>query len=231
MTFPRVKGLVSIVIPNYNHGRFLKKCLRSIIRQTYSHIEIIIVDNASTDISLRIIHAIKRRMRTGRARKVPIRVATLPRNIGFAGAVHTGLFIANGEFIAIQDADDLSKSTRIAKQVDYLRNQPEVGLVGTLYANFKDGAFNEQTPADWIRYGEEINACYANGGHCVCHGSIMFRGEVFDRIGGPTRKLEGAEDYEFISKCINHGVVVQNIPEVLYYYRNHAKQRSKKYYG
>jgi glycosyltransferase involved in cell wall biosynthesis len=230
MSYSRVSNLVSVVIPNYNHGKYIKDCLRSILRQSYPHIEIIIVDNGSTDNSLKVIHAIRRIIRSRRGTVIPIKVARLPRNAGFAAGVHIGMFLTKGEFIAIQDADDLSHPNRIAKQVDLLRANPETGLVGTNYARFLDGAFNHQTVANWILYGDEIKSCYASGGHCVCHGSILFRGDIFEKVGGPTRALDGAEDYEFIAKCINHGVVVQNIPEILYYYRDHPNQRSKKYY-
>jgi hypothetical protein len=105
-------------------------------------------------------------------------------------------------------------------------------LVGCSYAYFEDGVEPRQyKTANWLRYGDDIRKVYANGGHCVCHGTIMFRGAVFDRIGGLTRGVVGAEDYEFIVKFLNNRSRIDNIPEILYYYRTHELQRSLKYFS
>jgi hypothetical protein len=58
----------------------------------------------------------------------------------------------------------------------------------------------------------------------------MFRGAVFDQLGGPTRRIRGAEDYEFIVKCLNAKLEVENLPDILYYYRSHPQQRSRQFY-
>lgn len=230
MTITRTPDLVSIVVTCYNTSRYVKACLESLVRQSYQTIEIIVVDDASRDST---IATVKRFFRTRKYRGYAKRVklVRLPSNVGYAGAITTGLFLTSGEFIAIQDADDISHHERIQKQVQFLKERPDHGLVGTNYASFPSGNFHKQQVADWIKYGDEIYNVYQNGGHCVCHGSILFRGEIFDRLGGPTRRIKGAEDYEFIAKCINDGVKIDNLPDVLYYYRQHSTQRSNKIYG
>jgi glycosyltransferase involved in cell wall biosynthesis len=230
MTFRRIPKLVSVIVPAYNNAGYIKACLNSLIRQSYQHLEIIIINDGSKDSTGKVIKSWKRSLRIPLAKKNHIILVNLPRNIGFAGAVHTGLFMAKGEYIAIQDADDLSHPQRISKQVRFLTEHPEVDLVGTNYASFPNGTFHKQTMATWLKYGEEIIQSYARGEHCICHGTILFRTSVFDQLGGHTRKIEGAEDYEFIAKCVASGFAVENIPDVLYYYRNHKDQRSKQYY-
>jgi glycosyltransferase involved in cell wall biosynthesis len=204
--FNRQKGLVSIVITCYNVASFIEECLDGIFDQSYKNIEVIIIDDFSNDPTKK---KIKKWIKKNNP-SFPIDLITLPRNVGFAGAINIGYILS---------------------KVKFLEEKPEVGLVGTTYVAFQDGNFEEQQIAKWIRYGENIKKTYGKGGHCVCHGTIMFRGEIFDRIGGPTRRIKGAEDYEFIANCINAGIEISNIPEVLYYYRAHPNQRSRQFYS
>jgi glycosyltransferase involved in cell wall biosynthesis len=230
LALQRIPNLVSIIIPVYNRAPFIKACLNSLVQQSYKNLELIIVNDGSTDDTRRVITTWKKDLKIAGRKKNRILVTHLPRNIGVAGAIHTGLFLANGEFIAMQDSDDLSHKARIQTQIEFLHQHPETSVVGSNYAYFSNGAYSQKKIAKWLRYGEQIKETYQNGGHCVCHGTILFRGAVFDQIGGHTRKIDGAEDYEFIAKCISNGLGVENIPEVLYYYRSHKGQRSREYY-
>jgi glycosyltransferase involved in cell wall biosynthesis len=226
----REPGKVSIVITNHNRAAYLAECLDSLHRQTYVNKEIIIVDDASSDRSVDVVRAWCEK--NGIVGTDSLILVRLPRNAGFSGAITTGFFLARGEFIAVQDADDFSHSSRLEKQVAYLRSEPDVALVGTNYAAFKDAEEDRQyVPANWLSYGEEIRSVYRNGGHCICHGTIMFRGDVFDRIGGLSRRIVGAEDYDFIVKFLEHKARIENMPEILYYYRLHTNQRSLAYYS
>lgn len=226
----RKEGLVSLVITNYNRAKYLRECLESIRLQTYPHWEIIFVDDASTDDSVQVVREWMEEHRDMWSEDRQTVILTLPRNIGFAGAINAGFYLARGEYIAVQDSDDYSDRERFAKQVEYLQNHPLVDLVGTNYYAFPDHAPAEKKLATWIRYGEEIRRVYGRGGHCVCHGTILFRGKLFDQIGGPTRRISGAEDYEFIAKALNSKAQIDNLPEPLYYYRVHDSQRSAQYY-
>jgi glycosyltransferase involved in cell wall biosynthesis len=226
----RVPDLVSVVVSNYNNANYLKECLDSLARQKYEDVEIIVVDDASMDNSVDVIRAWKRKNR--RKLKWRMLVVELPRNVGYSGALNVGLYLAKGEFIAIQDSDDLSHRNRLDKQVKYLREHTDIDMVGTCYASFRTGNFAQKEAAVWLEYGvDKVRSRYAQGSHCVCHGTILFRGKVFDKLGGPTRRLHGSEDYDFIENCISHGVLVDNLTRVLYYYRRHSKQRSAKFYG
>jgi len=221
-------GKVSIVIANYNRAAYLIECLDSLKNQTYVNKEIIIVDDASTDRSLDVIQAWCEA--NGIAGTDAIVLVRLPRNIGFSGALTAGFFHARGQYIAVQDADDFSHPQRLEKQVAFLQNQSDVALVGTSYASFDEAEKRHYVQEEWLRFGSEIHDVYRNGGHCVCHGTIMFRGNAFDQIGGLSRRIVGAEDYEFIVKFLNNKFRIENIPEILYYYRLHGSQRSLAYY-
>ncbi|WII40155.1 glycosyltransferase family 2 protein [Paenibacillus thiaminolyticus] len=99
MTCPRVPGLVSIVITNYNKSAFVTDCLQGILRQTYPDWEVILVEDASTDDSLLEVENSLQDNREQLADRIFITVPS-PRNIGYAGAVTTGLYLAYGEYIA-----------------------------------------------------------------------------------------------------------------------------------
>lgn len=159
----------------------------------------------------------------------------LPRNVKQPGSATTGLFLARGEFIACQAAHDLSHPTRIEKQVNFLHEHPDVDMVGTTvgttYEAFNDGDFEHRTVehAGWLAYGrEQIRKSYSNGQHCVCDGTILMRGHVFDRLGGWTRRMKGVSDFEFVGRYVSSGVATENLTDILYYYRVHPGQTTQR---
>lgn len=224
----REEGLVSVVIPCYNAALFIEDCLNGLLFQTYKNMEVIIVNDASTDHTQQLVE--KWVENTKPFFKTII--CNLPVNTGFAGAITTGYFMSSGEYIAVNDADDISHPLRLEKQVDFLLKNLDYDLIGTNYVSFDD--FNKKDvgkKANWLHYGDSIRKVYARGEHCICHGTILFRGKAFDMLGGPTRRIHGAEDYEFIVKFLNANLKIENLKDVLYYYRNHNQQRSKAFYG
>jgi glycosyltransferase involved in cell wall biosynthesis len=230
----RETGLVSIVITNYNKARYLTECLEGLLNQTYDNWEMILIDDCSTDDSVDVakswLEAVHREGKLSQDNAFTL--ISLPSNIGYAGAMTLGMYLAKGQYIAIQDSDDISHPNRLQRQVAYLEEHRQIELLGTNYAVFEEKQAGAQRKAGWLKYGDEICSVYAAGGHCVCHGTIMIRGELFDRKGGLTRRVTGAEDYDFIARCLaSHSRNVENLREVLYFYRRHADQRSRQYFG
>ena len=224
----REEGLVSVVIPCYNTALFIEDCLNGLLSQTYKKMEVILINDASTDHTQQIVE--KWLENTKPSFKTII--CNLPVNTGFAGAITTGYFMSSGEYIAVNDADDISHPLRLEKQVDFLLKNPDYDLIGTSYLMFDDVDKKESGKKEnWLYYGDSIRKVYGRGEHCVCHGTILFRGKAFDMLGGPTRRIHGAEDYEFIAKFLNANLKIENLKETLYYYRNHNQQRSKAFYG
>ncbi len=115
--------LVTVLMTAYNAEKFIKEALASIIKQTYSNLEIIVVDDGSIDGTFKIINEFK-------ARDKRIRVFKMNKNSGPSVASNFGIRKAKGEFIARMDADDISFPDRIEKQVKFLKENPEVILVG-----------------------------------------------------------------------------------------------------
>lgn len=230
MPYCRIPGLVSVVVTNYNHSKYIVECLDSIKNQTYKAIEIIIIDDASTDNSVEVINKWIKTSNFSLQKEDFVTCVSLPRNSGFAGAVSLGFFLAKGEFIACQDSDDISHPRRIEGQVNFLKTNTNVHVVGTSYSVFEDNYLKPIPSKNWISYGvSKVKEIYSKGGHCVSCGTILFHGKLFDKFGGLTRKLTGAEDYEFITKLLSYGV--DNLPDKLYYYRHHSSQRSREFYS
>jgi len=222
------RPLVSIVIPTHNRAAFLDECLESVFAQAYRPLEILVIDDCSSDNTAEV--AAKWAEKAKETTDLSFTCHRLPRNLGFAKAVTLGYIFSQGEFIANHDSDDLSHPDRIAKQVQFLQMNPDYSLVGTNYEVFSDD-FNKRKKAYLVRYDNNIVSCYRAGNHCVCFGSVLMRRRVVDRLGGLTTFMRGAEDYEFIARAIVQGFNVQNLREPLYYYREHSEQRSREFYS
>lgn len=226
MSNNRETGLVSVVVTNYNNENYISDCLDSILNQTYENIEIILVDDASSDNSLEVINKWINLNNYKFNKESFITLIKLPRNTGFSGAVTAGLFASKGEFIAFHDGDDLSNKDRIKRQVEFLTSNPHLNIVGCNYSVFSNDNLTPVFKPNGITCGvETIRNIYSQGGNCVCYGTLLFRGSIFDKIGGLNRKLPLVEDYEYITRLLPFGL--DNLPDILYYYRHHEKQRSK----
>ncbi|MFZ1619002.1 MAG: glycosyltransferase family 2 protein [Flavobacteriales bacterium] len=112
---------VSVVIPVYNKAPFLREAVDSILLGTFTDLEIIAVDDKSTDDSLEVLRSIS---------DVRMRIIELPQNLGPAGAANAGMDAAKGDYIVRMDADDISVPERISLQVAFMDSHPEVGASG-----------------------------------------------------------------------------------------------------
>lgn len=226
----REEDLVSIVVSNYNNENYIKECLDSLLNQTYKNIEIIIVDDASTDKSIEVIDNWIKEIDESLDMKNKIIFLKLPRNSGFSGAVTAGLYLTTGQYIAMQDGDDYSNETRIEKQIKYLRENKDIKVIGSNYSTFTDERKKPKLLPNFVEYGvEKIRETYAKGGNAISYGTLLYEGNIFDIVGGLTKRIDGGEDYEYITKLLRYGA--DNINEALYYTRLHDSQRSREFYG
>lgn len=219
------KPLVSVAIPAYNTGKFLKDCLDSVAKQTYRPLEIILVNDGSTDNTEEVALAWWEQLEN--KDNLSFIYQKQVKNTGYAGAQSTAYHLASGDYIANQDSDDLSHPRRIETELFFLLANPNYSLVGCNFNSFKDSLDN-QFRSYLLKYGyEQIINTYHDGGHCICFGTLLFNRQVYDRIGGLTNFLKGAEDYEWITRAINQNFYVDNLKQVLYYYRSHEGQISR----
>jgi len=207
---------ISVLMPVYNGETYLAEAVESILQQTYGDFEFIIVDDGSTDSSLPIARSCADRDRR-------IRIVSRP-NTGIVGALNDGLAIAQGEFVARMDADDISLPDRFERQIAYLRAHPECVVLGTAIESFReDGVHVEMRvlPQDDAEIRERI----MHGEIVMCHASLMIRREVLAGVGNYSPRHRLMDDLDVLIKLSEVGQCT-NLPDVLFRYRLRASSMS-----
>lgn len=207
--------LVSVIVPCYNQGRFVGEALASVFGQTYARVEVILVDDGSTD----DLQAALKPFAGRRSLRV-IR----QENRGLAAARNRGLAEAQGSLLQFLDADDWLDPEKLARQVAVLAAHPEVGLVySDYYLVYNNVDLCEQdTVGD--RCDDPCNpdlflTWWIQGVFPPC--AALVRTEWIRRAGGFNTKLRAFADYEFWMRLSAHGCRARYLPDRLAYYRQH----------
>jgi glycosyltransferase involved in cell wall biosynthesis len=207
---------VSILICAYNAGHYLIPSLKSAYAQTYPNIEVILVDDGSTDESvsgLPVAIAEDRRLTVIRQ-----------KNRGKANALNNGLQKCTGVFVAIQDADDISLPTRVAEQVNAFEKDPRLDLVFCGHYLIIDGVF--VAPVSQPKTSEACRLEIAGLGMPGHDPTIMFRRELINEYLYDEDLVLG-EGHDFILR-VGEKRCVENIGSALYGYRFHLESLTKK---
>lgn len=206
------KELVTVIMPVYNCERYVAKAIESILSQTYGHIELIILNDGSTDHSEAVIKNFKDRR---------IIYYKGERNTGKVGIVNAGLSMVSGDYITMQDADDWSEPNRIEKQVDALkRSSAVIVFTGYNLIGYTKHGKKYRTKDEELR-DEFVNSGFLSHGEFVptiC-ATMMITREVLNKAGGYSNYFRGrfGEDIFWIYKIMRHGQAL-TIPHVLYNY-------------
>jgi glycosyltransferase involved in cell wall biosynthesis len=205
---------VSVVLPVHNGGRFLAEAVESVLGQTLRDLELVVVDDGSTDETPRILE---------RYSDPRLRVVRRP-HLGLVEALNRGVRESRTPYVARMDADDVSLPGRLERQVAVLEARPRVGLVGT-WLTVIDEAGNKlraevlpDADADLRRRLMLRNS--------FKHGSVMLRCEVLDRVGPYRNDYGNNEDYD-LWRRIAAVAELACVPEALYVYREHPLGVSK----
>lgn len=200
------RSKVTVLMPVYNAEKYVAKAIESILDQTFSDFEFLIIDDGSSDKSLDIIkHYASQDQR--------IKVVSHQTNKGLVWTLNEGLKLAKSEYIARQDADDRSLPQRLAKQVDFLGSHPRVVLVGTNYHAVDESGRLITTTNSFTQHADiKLAMLFTNQ---FGHGTIMARRQVLLKAGGFDKVFTHAEDYDLWCRIVNDSVVA-NLPEPLY---------------
>ncbi len=209
---PTPAPLVSVVMPAYNAERHLAQAIESILKQTLSDLELIIVDDCSTDRTPEIIDSYV-------AADPRVRGVRNDSNLGPAGSTNRGVAQARGELIAGMDADDISIPSRLKRQVDFLAEHPDVAIVGSYVSHINEAnkmlSLSRTGPASVA----DFNRLRSRGAATmVFGGTALYRKSAFDAVGGFDATLRAAADIEFCDRMSEIGAVVA-IAEPLLLYR------------
>ncbi|MEP7168919.1 MAG: glycosyltransferase [Bacteroidota bacterium] len=209
MSFP----IVTILMCVYNGEEFLREAIESMLMQTFSQFEFLIINDASKDNSGKIILSYP---------DPRIRVIDNEINIGLTRSLNKGIALSKGKYIARMDADDISLPGRLQKQVEFMEAHPEAGVVGT-WILFTDTEETFCPPADY----EDVKIQLFKN-NSLAHPSVMMRNDMFQKFQlSYNEKLQYAQDYELWVQCCRY-FKVYNIPEVLVRYRRHSGQISSE---
>lgn len=204
-----MNGLVSIIIPCYNDGIYIKESIYSAIKQSYTNIEIIIVDDGSDDeITKNILKNIS---------GDNIQIFYIDK-MGPAYARNYAIQKSHGEFILPLDADDKIDTLYVEKAVNILKENPNIGIVYCKASFFGENSGTWKLPEYSLRNMLLDNIIFV---------TAMFRKQDWELIGGFYCGLEsGLEDYDFWLSIIELGRIVFQIPEIMFYYRIKHKSRN-----
>jgi glycosyltransferase involved in cell wall biosynthesis len=195
---------VTVLMPVYNAARFVREAMDSILGQTFTDYEFLILDDGSTDESVEII---------GSYPDERIRLVRNERNLRLAATLNRGLALARGEYVARMDADDISLPERLAKQVAFLDAHPDIGICGTWAQAFGEAHFQIIHPAD----NERIRAKLLFDSALV-HPAVLLRREALARHQLIYREFYPIDDYDLWQRA-SRLFPLANIPERLLCYR------------
>lgn len=185
-------GRVSVIIPLYNRKEYIEKSLQSVLNQDYSDVELIVIDDGSTDGGDKIVEKWSHRSNLIFLRQPG------NSNKGQSSAINLGLSRATGEFVAILDSDDLYAPGKLRKQIEYLNAHPDVGLV---YGNGKaidaKGKFLYE-----INYDDKVETSDPNKILLDCYFLLpqnsLVRSSVYEQVGGFDESLRSAQDHDML---------------------------------
>ena len=198
-------------MPVHNTAPYLREAMDSMLSQTFTDFELIVLNDCSPDNAEEILDTYDD------PRIVRYRGE---RNVGLANVLNVGIDMARSKYIARMDSDDISLPNRLQVQVDYLESHPEIDLVSVAMQLF--GAKEEV----WVRERNpekvKVNALFQSP---VLHASSVWRKGSFERNGLRFRQeMVPAEDYDLWTRALVKGLKLVNLPDVLYRYRMHPAQ-------
>lgn len=212
---------ISVVMPVYNGEKYLKECIDSVLAQTFTDFEFLIIDDGSTDSTESIIKSYK-----------DDRVVYIKKEHGgISEALNLGIRRSIGLYIARMDADDMMYPDRLQIQYNVMESHPEYDMItaGFEWGNGKENkeyyTYNDTNiPFEWIKRGT----------NCIAHPTVMIRKSSLKKLPFVYESLyDGCEDLKLWCTMLTHGFKIHNIPNIVHYYRQHADQTTvsfNKYY-
>lgn len=205
------KPIVSVVLPVYNAAPYVEEAVRSMLAQTVPDIEIVAIDDGSTDDSRARLQRLERL--DGR-----VRVVSNLENMGIVASRNRGLAEARARWIATMDADDLSAPTRLEVQLDYLKSRRAIKAVGckVQFVGARRGLWRQPTGVAGVARrlpfsNPLVHSATLMDGAWLCEQTLRY---------DPSFPL--AEDYDLWERMVARGAQIDNIPKLLHLYRVHG---------
>jgi len=208
---------VTVIMSVYNGEKYLREAVDSVLRQTFKDFEFLIINDGSTDRTAEILQSYQ---------DPRIKIINNEKNIGLTKSLNNGLKLAKGEYIARMDADDISMSDRLEKQIAIIEKHDNLGMVACW---IKIISGNNNYVRDWQadrekNSPEEIyyTLFFEN---CIAHSSVLFNKELVFKIGGYDESFQKSQDYELWSR-LSKITKITKIKDVLVLRREHSVNTS-----
>ncbi len=223
--------VISVIIPSYNHEKYIKTAIESVLNQSYSDLELIIIDDGSKDNSKEIINTY-----------TDTRIRTIfQENRGAHAAINKGMQIAKGEFFTILNSDDFYSPKRLEKCLRIFDSKPEIDFISTwiniidnndkilgvkkAWQNMEPWPISDKTHT-FAKSGDyTLNALMAN--FVATTSNMIFKRTVFEQLGG-MRNLRFSHDWDFLLR-VCHKFKPYNLEEPLVNYRIHGNNTISTY--
>ena len=208
--------MISVIIPTYNRLSVLPRAIDSVLNQTFLDIELIIVDDGSTDKTSEVIRS-----------RYPKVICVRQNNSGVSSARNVGIDHASGEWIALLDSDDEWFPEKLTVQIRALKNDPEMNICHTNETWIHNGSLINQKKkhekfGGWI-FQKCLPLC------CISPSSVLVKKSIFKKVGLFDESLQACEDYDMWLKITARNPVLYIKDSLIKKYGGHDDQLSKKY--
>lgn len=199
-------------MPVYNCEEYIESAIQSVLNQTFSDFELIIIEDHSTDSTLSIVKSFSDKR---------IQVITHRKNMGIIRSLNEGILVAKGQYIARMDGDDICIPTRFEKEIEYFRKYPSISLVSTsalLINRYGESCGHWDEDLKYKSEGDLLNNLVKT--NCIVHPTILVKKEIIQRYRY-LPNTEGYEDYILWLRMVSNREVFIKIYEDLLMYRIH----------
>jgi glycosyltransferase involved in cell wall biosynthesis len=211
---------LSVLMPVYNGENFIESAIRSVLNQTFSDFDFIIVDDGSTDNSRKIVQQYAQK-------DSRIKGIYLDKNIGFSGVLNLGLTGIDTQWVARIDADDIWYSTKLEKQMTFLQKNKDYFLVASWVDYIdKNGKIIGESKEDYTEWEKVKKRYKQNKAVVFCHSSIIYDRNLVVSIGGYRKQFWPCEDADLWNRLLESGGKMVIYPEILTAYRIHGESIS-----
>ncbi len=206
------KPSISVIMATHSGGPHLPDAINSILNQTFTDFEFIIINDAAKPETAALLSSYK---------DPRIKILVNSENLGLTKSLNKGLAAAQGEYIARMDADDVSLPERLGVQKKFLDEHPEIAVVGSATIiiddnNKESGSKKPVTDPDLLKF-------YILLKNQITHSSVLFRKKVILENGGYDESVKYAQDYDLWSRLLHKKIMLSNIEQPLLKYRFHQK--------
>jgi glycosyltransferase involved in cell wall biosynthesis len=213
---PTDTPLVSVIIPVYNSAKYIQKAIDSVLDQTYSNYEIIVVDDGSTDETRQKLQSYRDKIRY-----------VFQENQGSATARNTGIKLAKGDLVAFLDSDDFwSMPEKLDKQVACFQGNPDLGGINTGWKIVDGAGKHIKTVQPWDKAPKLDLETWLKK-KCVLTSAMMFRRSWLEKIGGFDPELRQSHDVDLILRLSLAGCKTEWLKEETVCYRQHDSNTTK----